>query len=209
MNMNEIWQQIKQKLEKMGKHLVKIILVLALILIILFGGFVYVIKKHDGTYKEDDWSNTQYAASQYTSNTSIDADGNINSAMTAQELWDKMQEEHSRVDLYLDKPEELLKLMNAEIVTNYPDLRENPDEEIDWDKINSNVDSTDVQGIIKFKRAQSNGDITTMSYVDSDTFYEWIELYSTTGDEDARQKALTHFTIEKNVLAGNTSTDTI
>lgn len=207
--MNEIWQQIKQKLEKMGKHLVKIILVLALILIILFGGFVYVIKKHDGTYKEDDWSNTQYAASQYTSNTSIDADGNINSAMTAQELWDKMQEEHSRVDLYLDKPEELLKLMNAEIVTNYPDLRENPDEEIDWDKINSNVDSTDVQGIIKFKRAQSNGDITTMSYVDSDTFYEWIELYSTTGDEDARQKALTHFTIEKNVLAGNTSTDTL
>lgn len=58
---------------------------------------------------------------------------------------------NSRVDEYLDGPEDLLKLMNAEIITNYPDTRANPDEEIDWDTLNKNIDSNEVQGIIKFK----------------------------------------------------------
>ena len=207
--MNDKLQEIKQKLKNMGKRIVKLVLPFILIVVIIISAAVYVIKKHDGTYEEGDWANTQYAAGQYTGNTSINSDGKISTNMSAQELWDKMMDEGSRVDLYLDGPEELLKLMNAEIVTNYPDLRPNPDEEIDWDAINSDLDSKDIQGIIKFKRAQSNGTTSTMSYVDSDTFYNWIELYCSTGDETARQNALTHFTIEKNMAAGTGATDNL
>ena len=207
--MNDKLQEIKQKLKNMGKRIVKLVLPFILIVVIIISAAVYVIKKHDGTYEEGDWANTQYAAGQYTGNTSINSDGKISTNMSAQELWDKMMDEGSRVDLYLDGPEELLKLMNAEIVTNYPDLRPNPDEEIDWDAINSDLDSKDIQGIIKFKRAQSDGTISTMSYVDSDTFYNWIELYCATGDETARQNALTHFTIEKNMTTGTGATDNL
>ncbi len=207
--MDEILQKTKKLLINAGKRMIKIILPLVIIVVIIISGAVYVIKKDDGTYKEGDWSNTQFAAGQFIGNTSISYDGKISTNMSAQELWDKLIEEDSRVNVYLDGPEELLKLMNAEIVTNYPDLRPNPDEEIDWDAINSDLDSKDIQGIIKFKRAQSNGTTSTMSYVDSDTFYNWIELYCATGDETARQNALTHFTIEKNMAAGTGATDNL
>ena len=207
--MDEILQKTKKLLINTGKRMIKIILPIVIIVVIIISAAVYVIKKDDGTYKEGDWSNTQFAAGQFIGNTSIGYDGKISTSMSAQELWDKLIEEDSRVSVYLDGPEELLKLMNAEIVTNYPDLRPNPDEEIDWDAINSNIDSKDAQGIIKFKRAQSNGTTSTMSYVDSDTFYNWIELYCATGDETARQNALTHFTIEKNMATGTGATDNL
>ena len=207
--MDEILQKMKKLLINTSKRMVKIILPIIIIVVFIISAAVYVIKKDDGSYKEGDWSNTQFAAGQFIGNTSISYDGKISTNMSAQELWDKLIEEDSRVSVYLDGPEELLKLMNAEIVTNYPDLRPNPDEEIDWDTINSNPDSKDIQGIIKFKRAQSNGTTSTMSYVDSDTFYNWIELYCATGDETARQNALTHFTIEKNITAGTGTTDNL
>lgn len=63
----------------------------------------------------------------------------------------RISKNDSRVIEYLEGPEDLLKLMNAELITNYPDTRENPDEEIDWETLNKNVDSNEVQGIIKFK----------------------------------------------------------
>ncbi len=207
--MNDKLQKIKQNLKNIVKRAIKLVLPLVLIILLIISAAVYVVKKHDGTYEEGNWANPQYAAGQYTGNTSIDSDGKISTNMSAQELWDKLMEEGSRVDLYLDGPEELLKLMNAEIVTNYPDLRPNPDDPIDWNAINRNINSTDVQGIIKFKRAQNDGATTTMSYVDSDTFYNWIEIYCTTGDETARQNALTHFTIEKNMTIGSGATDNL
>lgn len=207
--LENILRGIKQAVVRGSKRLLMISLPIVLIIIIIISAAVYLIKKHDGTYEEGDWANTQYAAGQYTGNTSIDSNGNITTNMSAQELWDKLMEEGSRVDLYLDGPEELLKLMNAEIVTNYPDLRSNPDDPIDWDTINSDLDSKDIQGIIKFKRAQTDGTTSTMSYVDSDTFYNWIELYCSTGDESAKQNALTHFTIEKNMTMGSGATDTL
>ena len=104
----------------------------------------------------------------------------------------------TRVDEYLDSPEELLKLMNAELVTNYPDTRPNPNEPIDWETINSDINSKKVQGIIKFNRARDNGDNQLLTFVNEDTFYSWVEQYVTTGDLEARENALTHFTIDSN-----------
>lgn len=181
-----------------------IIPVLSVFLVIIFivmivSSLIHELTLQDGEYRADDWTSIPYAASQFTSKIEVDDEGNLRTSMTAQELWDKMLENNSRVDEFIDGPEDLLKLMNAEITTNYPDTRPNPDEPIDWDTINRGVDSDITQGIVKFKRANSNGSTSTMTYVDPDTFYAWIEIYSETGDESIRNQILSHFTMTKNV----------
>lgn len=169
------------------------------VVILIIAGAIYYITLDDAANKEGDWSSTPYAAGQYTSNINIDANGNMMSSMTAQEIWDKMIENGSRVDEYLDGPEDLLKLMNAEVLTNYPDTRPNPDEPIDWDSINKDVNSKKIQGIIKFKRSKSDGTTSTMTYVDPNTFHGWIEQYNETGDQSIRNQVLNHFTLEKDI----------
>ena len=191
--------------KQVAKKITKAILIHALpIVLIVLGIFVLLasiidfITQNDGEYRENDWSSTPYAGEQYTDNVTINDDGTATTSMTAQELWDEMIINGSRVDEYLDSPEELLKLMNAELVTNYPDTRPNPNEPIDWETINSDINSKEVQGIIKFNRARDNGANQLLTFVDEDTFYSWVEQYVTTGNLEARENALTHFTINSN-----------
>ena len=214
--MNNFLGEIKGAAKRIGKKIAKKVLhfFLPLILVILFvliliSGLVYLITIQDGSYREGDWSSVPYAVSQYTSEIEIDENGNIKTSMTAQELWDKMIENDSRIEEYLSGPEELLKLMNAEITTNYPDTRPNPDEPIDWNNLNKDVNSNLSQGIIKFKRAKSDGTIQTMTYVNQDTFYNWIEEYNETGNESVREQLITHFTIEKNGSLPTGSNDSL
>ena len=103
----------------------------------------------------------------------------------------------SRVNEYLDGPEELLKMMNAEMITNYLDTRKDPTEPIDWKKINRDVNSKTVQGIIKLKRAFDNGKTSIITYTDPATFQMYIDNYNASGSEEDKQKALSHFTLEK------------
>ncbi len=202
-------EETKEQIKKMAKIAVRtititvlpVILVIAII-IVLLASMVYFITVDDGTYKEDDWSSTPYAAGTYVNNVTINTDGTLASGTTAQELWNKMIENGSRVDEYLDSPEELARLMRAEIVTQYPDTRSNPDEEINWDEIIKNGDT--LQGIIKFKRADNDGNTTTMTYTDPATFQGYIDEYNSSGSETARQNALSHFTLKK----GGASTST-
>ncbi len=205
----ELKNRIRNQIRRMSKRFLNFGIVALSLVIIILTAAVYNVKKEDGTFKADDWSNTQFVASEYSGNTSIGSDGSINTNMTAQETWDTLISEHSRVSVYLDSAEELAKLMNAEIVTNYPDLRENPDEEIDWDSVFADVDSNEVQGIIKFKRAQSDGTTQTMTYVDYDTFYNWIEEYNITGSDSVLNNLLTHFTLEASTTRTSTATTTL
>ena len=175
--MGDFFENVKttmtKALKKAGKAITKMVLPIVLIIliaVIIVSGLVYELTRQDGSYKEGDMSNVPYASTKYTADVTIDENGKITTSMTAQELWDEMIKNNSRVDEYLDGPEDLLKLMNAEIITNYPDTRANPDEEIDWDTLNKNIDSNEVQGIIKFKRAKDDGSTVTMTYVDSQTF---------------------------------------
>ncbi len=163
----------------------------------------YFLTVDDGTYKEDDWSSTPYGAEQYTNGVSANSEGNLEVSMTAQELWDKMLENKSRVKEYLDTPEELARLMKAEIVTQYPDTRPNPDEEINWEEIIANPDK--LQGIIKFKRADDNNNKSTMIYADPETFQGYIDEYNKTGSETAKQNALSHFTLKKSTTTVNSN----
>ena len=199
-NNNNGFERFKNVMKSFAKGLVKrlimFLLPILLILALLFG-FVYVITKQDGSRKEGDIANAPYAASTYTSSVTIDEEGNITTNMTAQALWDEMIKNNSRVEVYLDGPEDLLKLMNAELITNYPDTRPNPDEEIDWETINKDVTSNKVQGIIKFRRADNDGTVKTLSYMPPSQFDLYMREYNTTGSAEARDQILSHFTLKK------------
>lgn len=187
--MEEKEQDIKRRIKILSY-------LLSLSFIILLAAALYWLTVDDGTFKEGDWSSTPYAAGEYINGVSVNSDGTLNSNISAQDLWNKMLENKNRVDLYLDTPEELARLMKAEIVTQYPDTRPNPDEEINWKEIFENPD--EFQGIIKFKRADSNNNISTMTYVEPQILEGWIEEYNTTGDETVKNKILSHFTLRKN-----------
>lgn len=203
--MNKIKNKIKVVLKKVGKKTVMLFLPI-IIIIVLLSSFVYYIDVWVDGKGEDDWSGTPYAAGQYTSNITINTDGSINSSMNAQELWDKMIENGSRVNLYLDSPDELLKLMNAEIITQFPDTRKREDinQDIDWDSIN-NINESVLQGIIKFKRKDENGNESILTYVEPYLFDAMLEDYNSTSDAETKKDLLSHFTIRENTSSTSDS----
>ncbi len=137
----------------------KIGIAIILILLVLLPLAVYYITIEDGIFKAGDWESAPYAASTYTKNVTIGEDG-IVPETTAQELWDKMIAEGNNVEKYLDAPEELEKLMNAEIITQYP-------------KIGNSGAKLD--GIIEFERNKTDGTSVILKYIDIDTFNIYIE----------------------------------
>lgn len=196
-------KKVKSVLVKIGKKAI-ILLLPIIIIVVLISSFVYFITIDDGTYKDKDWTSTPYGASQYTSNIKVNTDGTMGSSMPAQELWDKMIESGSRANLYLDGPEDLLKLMNAETITQFPDTRDDPTKEIDWDSVN-NINESILQGIIKFKRKDQDENETLMTYVEPYLFDGWIEDYNSTGDKETKKNLLNHFTIRENVASTDDS----
>lgn len=195
--MEEELKKVLKVIGKVVKNTLRIILLplLPFILIfILLAGAVYFITVDDGTFREEDWTSPGYGAAVYKSETTVNADGTISASSSAQEIWDKLVEEGSPITAYLDSAEELAKLMNAEVITQYPDTRSNPDDPIDWDSI---INGDSLQGIIKFKRSDEDGNKSTMTYVDPDTFQSYIDEYNETGSETAKNNALSHFTIKK------------
>lgn len=209
--MSELLVKIKGAAKSVGKRIVKSFLpwiLIILLIIMLVAGFTYEITVTDGIYEDGDWSNVPFAASQFTRSITIDNEGNITASMTAKEIWEKMMENDSRVDEYLENAEQLLALMNAEVITNYPDTRPNPDEEIDWETINQDIESNKIQGIIKFRRFLEDGTSVRLTYATPEQFYGWVEEYNYSGSESAWNNAMTHFTIEEGVgnIAANGST---
>lgn len=192
---------IKSRIKDFFKRRIKKILIIIIIVLLTFmiiTAVDYEVTKKDGIYKEGDNGNVPYSASNYINSIKVENDGTIKSSMTVKELWNSMKKSSSRIDKYLSKTTELAILMKAEIVTKYPDTRENPDEEIDWKNVKENADL--LQGIVKFKRAsdgQTAENATTMSYVDPATFQGYIEEYNNTGSEKAKENALKHFTLKK------------
>lgn len=163
----------------------------------------------DGTVNEGDKSNVPFVASRYSTDAIINYDGTIEASVSAQEIWNTIKENDGRLDEYLEKPEELKKLINAEAITDFLDTRPNPDDPIDWDSILEDPDSKEIQGIIKLKRATSEGNLFTMIYTDPDTFQANIDRYNETGSEEDKQIALRYFTIERGYKTTNGGNYTI
>lgn len=162
----------KNKLKKILKAFaikIKYLLPILLILLLIFGLISIILPFNDGVYKEGDIKNAPYAASTYTKDVTIGEDG-IKTKITAEDLWKKMIKKGSNVNKYLDSPKQLEKLMNAEIVTQYPKFGKG-----------------DLDGSIIFKRGDK-----TLKYLSEEKFRQYIDDDNKNGTDVAAD----YFTID-------------
>lgn len=198
-------KQIEQNRKKMMKKTIILIakpfIIMGLIvfaLMITLSASLYYVHLYDVGNQEDDWGNLPFVSDKSLEWAKVFKNGEFETGLSAQQMWDILLDEDGRINYYLDSPAELKKLLNAELVTQYIDTRPNPDEPIDWDAINNDVDSRKVQGIVKLKRqSPDDGSKSSMTYVDPVTFQSYIDEYNETGSEEAKEKALSHFTLGK------------
>lgn len=174
--------RVKSFMKTFAKRLVKSKIVMIglpaiFILVIILSAAVYYITLDDATYKDGSMSNTPYAASTYIKSIKFTENGIIflykytdettgeekeeekTSEEMAQILWDEMIKEGSTVGNYLSSVDELKKLMNAEIITQYPKLNK----------------SVDLNGTVEFERHKTDGTSSKLTYINNETFNKYIE----------------------------------
>ena len=168
-------EKSKKILKSIAMKLIPIILIPIIVSTIL-AAVMYYLFLDEATYKDNDMSSTPYAVSKYIEGVTIDKDGTIKNNTTVEDLWNEMIKKGSRVDKYLSNYKELSRLMKAELATQYPDTRKNPDKDINWKSIFKDAD--EIQGIVKLKRTDSDNNTSTMTYVDPATFQGYIDEYN-------------------------------
>ena len=170
-------EQFKNTLISVGKFFTKKLLTIMLplaILIILLSSILYFITLDDGTYSPGDMSSTPFVVeSTYISAVEFTEDGikfkytnketgeeeEKTSLEMAQITWDSMIEGGSNVTDYLNSVEELEKLMNAELKTQYPKITEGTPE---------------LNGTIEFERRKTDGSVVNMQYKNLKQFNEYL-----------------------------------
>ena len=183
---------------KSKKFLIKMIIIATVfsVSVILFSVIAWYLKLLDTKENDQDSKNAPAAVRNYMNDTTIDENGKITAGKSIQELWDEMVQTGNRATAYLNSAEELGRLIYAARALEYPDTRrENVDDPIKWNELD--INSKEIQGIVKFKRALADGENISMTYVSPTEFQELVSKYEISGDEKDRQEALKHFTIEK------------
>lgn len=187
--------------------ILKVILIIACIFAIIAGA-KEIIKIKDGSHSKGNKSNTGNVVEEKAlSNTNIEniapsSDGwsvNVNLETTVDEIIKELEENNGCLDTYIseeNQKEYLTAFIRAELVTQYPDLRSDPD------KIKNGVPPEDgeFQGCIQIHRAASdakNGETQILTYIDYNKFEEYV------GKNDSQ--VLNHFTLGTNddfIVAG-------
>lgn len=152
-------KDIKNIILSSYKRIISVIVILVLILILLAAS-LYQIKLYDGAFREEDWTSTPYVASTYTDSAKISENG-IETDKTAEKIWDEMIDKGNDIEKYLDSPDELKKLMDAEIITQFP-----------------KTGNGDMDGIIEFER-NTDGRKNKLTYIDKGTFDSYISSNNT------------------------------
>lgn len=216
--MGELKEKIIQKFKMIIKMFMKVIMaklmpimLICFIVLLSISAFTYFITIDDGTYKEDDWSNTGFAVSEIAlSETTIENivktdDGygiNIDLDAKVDEIIQTLKDKHGVLDKYIsDKnvKEYLKAFIRAELITQYPDLR-------NANKIGTATKNNEIQGCIQVHRASSSatdGQTQLLTYIDYDTFSSYIS----SGDSNATN----HFSLDANgnlIVAGWTRVTT-
>ena len=207
-----VFDEMVKGAEKLGRVFIKLLklkiviisIIVVMLLVLFFSASTYVIVKYEAIKDTSNPKNVPGITEGYNEKIELDDLGKVIREKTPQELWNEMIDKGANVDNYLDSPEELMKLVNAEFVTKYMDTREDPTVKIDWENIND-VNSKFIQGIVKLKRADAAGGVENLTYVDETTFESYINEYNNTGKEEYKEKALKHFTIKKKQTSGGTS----
>lgn len=185
------------KIFSIPKKIIIISIIVIFVIFVLLPAIIKLITIEDGKENPNNPKNGPAAANEFINNVYLDENGNLKLEKSIGEFWDEMKQKGNALTKYLNSSQELAKLFSASIATDYPDTRPDPDEPIDWEKLDLDTDSTDVQGIIKFKRALSSGDKITMTYLPASEFQEKIDKYNDTGKEEDKEEAMKYFTLEK------------
>lgn len=149
-----------------------------IIFIMLLGAIVYLITLDDGIYKVGDMSNTPYAASTYKEGIKFTEEGikftyknketekeeEKTSSEMAEIIWNEIIKAGGTVENYLSTYQEFEKLMNAEIITQYPKIT------------NKEVD---LNGTVEFERHKSDGTSVMLQYINFDQFNKYLEENNT------------------------------
>jgi len=209
---DDLKEKIIQKIKAIVKTIIKIIIakllpiiLIAILILVGISAFTYLITIEDGTYDEDDWSNTGFVVSELAlSKASADnivkgQDGwniNIDLDATVDEIIKKLEEENGVLDKYISSKnvkEYLKAFIRAELITQYPDLRT-------ADKIGTAVYDNEFQGCIQIHRALSsatNGETKLLTYIDYETFNSYVS--------EGNELAMEHFSLDTSgnlVVAG-------
>lgn len=175
------------------------IIAIFLIIAILAGSTKVVMKSNI--------ENVIECSNDYFNEIIIDENGKITTSVTPEELWDYMLKKGYPVNKYLNGPNELARLLNAELITQLPDTRSNVNQDINWEEVFKGKNGTELenvlQGIIKFKRHDKDGNEYYLTYASPTEYYKWIEEYNINNDQKAREQALTHFTVRKESSRSN------
>lgn len=177
--MGEVFKYISKH-----KKIILIIIAIILILVVMvFPAALYNIILGDGIYNENSPGNTPAVVRKHlraaTSNeigftgskdgkflnTKTSADGgyalNIDLDKLTDEIVEELEKEGGKLNTYFSSGnlhEYLKKMIKAEYVTQYPDLRSS-------DKIGTKVSDGEFQGAIKFVRHKSDGSERTLEYI--------------------------------------------
>lgn len=157
--------------------IVNVIVITSIIMIL--SAIIHFFTMDDGTYKEGDSSNVPYAVqADYIKNVKFGEngiyfekeekkdDGTVEkSILTYEDIWNDLVKNGSCVTDYLNTPDELAKLMNAQVVTQFPFLPG-----LAEDKLN---------GTVTFERhtIKDDGteDIKTLEYINQDSFKSMVD----------------------------------
>lgn len=218
------------------KRMIKITLVIiCVVVLIMFGASQYVITLDDGVYNDEKINNVpatvkshidESALSGYTDDavdlkTKPSVSGGYAIDVDLDELVDTIIEDlnkyEGRLNLYLSKGkihEYLKKMIKAEFITQYPDLRTK-------DKIGTEVSGDEFQGVIQFNRHKSDGTEQLLEYmplgeedaVNGNTLYGLINQANGEGGvsesviKSARNKILNYFSVDVhgNLIVANWS----
>lgn len=213
-------QKIKDKIVKNIKKIIKLIIkfivttilpyiIIPIIIIVLLGAIVHYLKEKDGTYDEGNDANTGYAVQsqvfdEIDKQDIIETDTgyriNIDLDAKVEEIIKQLEMNNGSLNKYLSKKnrnEYLKAFIKAELVTQYPDLR-------DEQHIGTKIDDGEFQGIIKVKRKNKDEKESTLTYLD----YETFEQYVTSNNYSSIKNRFTLDSSGNLVVAGWTKTTT-
>lgn len=207
------------------KRMLKIALVIVcVIVLIIFAASQYVITIDDGVYDDDKIANVPstvksridesalfgYADDAVDLKTKPSVSGGYAIDVNLDELVDTiitdLNKYEGRLNIYLSKGkvhEYLKKMIKAEFITQYPDLRRK-------DKIGTEVSGDEFQGVIQFNRHKSDGTEQILEYmplgekdaVNGNTLYGLINQANGEGGvsesviKSARDKILNYFSVD-------------
>lgn len=168
------------------KIIIITILIFIAFFILLIPAIIHMITLDDGSYDEGNNSNVPYVVSNdYLNNVKFNENGiyfekeekkkdektgeekTVTTKVTYQDIWDDLTSKDSCLENYLFNAEELAKLMNAQVITQYPYLS-TLDPGLSTEKGTLN-------GTVKFERHKTDGTTSMLEYVNYNSFQKMIE----------------------------------